>query len=120
MSRHRIFGTLSHSATVRLDRASMQYGVYIELAPSSTHADPIVAHIDHGIGARGHRSAIVAAKRLKHGARVYVHCLAIGLGHTASQPPRAAIRCIGTDLIEQLDRPAEHTQPAERAEEHQP
>lgn len=113
MSAHRIFGVLAGDADVRVDAGSLQYGVYIELAPSSTHADPIVAHRDYGMRAAGHRAAVLAADKLRRGARVFVHCLGIGLGHTAGQ--EAAIRCVGVDFIELLDRPAPRHEPREPA-----
>lgn len=113
MSAHRIYGVLACDAAVRLDAGSLQYGVYIELAPASTHAEPVVAHRDYGVQAAGHRAAQLAARKLRRDARVYVHCLGIGLGHTAGQ--EAAIRCVGVDFIELLDRPAPRHEPREPA-----
>jgi len=116
MSRHRIFGILARRAVVRRGAGDLgTYGVHVELAPTDTNDHPIVAARDYGHGANGARAAARACRHLRQGMRVYVHCCAIGIGHTSDA--QAAIRCIGVDLIESLSRPVDFTAPREPIDE---
>lgn len=102
MSQHRIYGVLARTAWVARDSGG-NYALHVDIRPSASHVEPIVAKWDFGHDTPGAQAADRAARHMRQGARVYVHCLGIGLGHTLNS--QAAIRCIGVDRIELLDVP---------------
>lgn len=113
MSQHRIHGVLTRDAWVCRDRGG-NYAVYVELTDTSEKRVPIVAKRDCGHDTPGAITANAAARHLRQGCRVYVHCVGIGLGATTRQ--EAAIRCCGVDHIELLDVNGRSALPKEASE----
>ncbi len=111
MSQHRIHGTLTRDAWVCRDRGG-NYAVHVDLTDPNVKFVPIVAKRDCGHDTPGALTANAAARHLRAGCRVYVHCVGIGLGATARQ--EAAIRCCGVDHIELLDVHGRATQPKDQ------